>query len=77
LDISLEETVRRHATRPKATAFSAEEMATWYRPRDLLDSPRETVIDETSSLGATVERLLAETGLIRPEPELASVQPYG
>jgi predicted kinase len=77
LDIPLEETVRRHATRPKATAFTAEEMATWYKPRDLVDWPRETVIDETSSLEATVRRILAETGLISPEPELAAVQPYG
>ena len=77
LDIPLEETVRRHATRPKATEFSAEEMATWYRSRDLLDSPRETVIDQTSSLEVTVQRILAETGLIRPEPELDTVQSYG
>jgi predicted kinase len=63
LDIPLEETVRRHATRDKATAFSAEEMSAWYRERDLLDQPRETIIDHTSSLEATVDRILADTGL--------------
>ncbi|MFG1816163.1 AAA family ATPase [Kribbella sp. NPDC049174] len=63
LDIPLEETVRRHATRPKATAFTAEEMATWYYATDLLDEPRETVIDQTSSLEMTVKRILTETGL--------------
>jgi predicted kinase len=67
LDIPLEETVRRHATRPKATAFTAEEMATWYTGTDLLDEPRETVIDQTSSLQTTVNRILTETGLLRPK----------
>lgn len=62
-DIPLEETVRRHVTRDKATAFSAEEMSAWYRERDLLDQPRETIIDHTSSLEATVDRILADTGL--------------
>ncbi len=75
LDIPLEETVRRHATRPKATAFSTEEMASWYRSRDLLESPRETVIDETSSLEATIHRILTETGLVSPGPEVDRVQP--
>ena len=63
LDIPFEETVRRHATRDKATAFTADDMVAWYRLRDLLDEPRETVIDETSSLGATVQQILNETGL--------------
>jgi predicted kinase len=67
LDIPLEETVRRHATRPKATAFTAEDMATWYHPTDLLDDPPETVIDQTSSLQTTVNRILTEADLLRPK----------
>ncbi|MFG1621555.1 hypothetical protein [Kribbella sp. NPDC049227] len=63
LDIPFEETVRRHATREKVSAFTAEAMAEWYRPQDLLEWPRETVIDQTSSLDATVQRILRETGL--------------
>ncbi|TDO62560.1 hypothetical protein EV651_106175 [Kribbella sp. VKM Ac-2571] len=70
LDIPFEETVRRHATRDKATAFTAEDMADWYRPRDLLEQPRETIIDETSSLEATVQQILQETGLGRPAAEV-------
>jgi hypothetical protein len=64
LDVSFDETVRRHATRDKATAFGAADMAAWYRPRDLLDRPRETVIDEMSSLDATVQLIMRETGLL-------------
>jgi predicted kinase len=67
LDIPLEETIRRHATRPKASAFTAEEMATWFYGQDLLDEPRETIIDQTSSLDTTVKRILTETDLLRPK----------
>jgi predicted kinase len=68
LDVPLEETVRRHATRSKATEFGADEMAAWYQPSDLLDWPRETIIDQTSSLEATIHRILAETGLDSTTP---------
>jgi len=63
LDIPFEETIRRHATRSKATAFTAEEMATWFHAQDLLGEPRETVIDQTSSLEMTVKRILTDSGL--------------
>ncbi|MEU8221482.1 AAA family ATPase [Kribbella sp. NPDC048915] len=63
LDVSFEETVRRHATRAKANAFSAADLAEWYSHRDLLERPQETVIDETSSLDATVQQILDDTGL--------------
>ena len=65
LGIPFEETVRRHATRPKATEFTGADMADWYHPLDLLDEPRETVIDQHSSLATTVARILTETGLAR------------
>jgi hypothetical protein len=70
LDIPFAETVRRHATRTKANAFSATDMAGWYRTRDLLERPRETIIDETSSLDATVQQILTETGLGGPPAEV-------
>ena len=63
LDIPFEETVRRHAMRDKAMAFTADDMAEWYRPQDLLDHPRETVIDHASSLETTVQQILTETRL--------------
>jgi thymidylate kinase len=65
LDVPFEETVRRHGTRPKASAFDAEEMRSWYQHRDLLDQPRETVIDESSTLPATIELVVETAGLQR------------
>jgi hypothetical protein len=41
-------------------------MATWFYGQDLLDEPRETVIDQTSSLEMTIKRILTETNLLRP-----------
>ena len=64
LDISLEETIRRHATRPQAAEFTAEDMRSWYLRRDLLGCVPERVIGEASSLGHTVDTILADSGLL-------------
>src|ERR1700759_4854259 len=36
LDVSFEETVRRHASKPQASDYGRAEMSGWYRERDLL-----------------------------------------
>jgi cytidylate kinase len=63
LDISFDETVRRHATRAKASAFDADAMREWYRGHDPLGVPGEVVIPESSTLDETVRRIMVETGL--------------
>jgi hypothetical protein len=63
LDISWEETVRRHATRPQAAEFGVDDMRDWYRPRDLLTAVREQVIPETSTLQETTSLILARARL--------------
>jgi predicted kinase len=74
LDVPFPETLRRHATRPQATEFSEHQMQSWYQPSDLLPSGVETVIGADSSLEATVDRVLRESGLIRPVAAAASQQ---
>jgi deoxyadenosine/deoxycytidine kinase len=64
LDVSLDETLRRHASRPQATEFGPEEMRGWYCQRDLLSSIHERVIPETSTLEQTVKLILEETHLL-------------
>lgn len=59
-DISWEETVRRHRTRPQADEFTVEQMREWYRPRDLLGFPGERIIQESATLLETVGRILDE-----------------
>ncbi|MER5355871.1 kinase [Kitasatospora sp. NPDC002551] len=66
LDVGFDETVRRHATRPLSAEVSAEQMADWYRPLDLLPGGIEHVIGEDSTLEATVARILADTALTPP-----------
>jgi predicted kinase len=59
-DISFEETVRRHHTRPESAEFTSELMRTLYTPRDLLDFVDERLVTESSSLDGTVNRVLIE-----------------
>jgi predicted kinase len=64
LDIPFDETVRRHATRAKASAFDADAMREWYRGHDPLGVPGEVIIAASSTLDETVRRVLSETGLV-------------
>ena len=64
LEVSLDETIRRHATRPQAAEFGPDEMREWYRPRDLLAAVPERIIPEASTLDETVESILAESRLL-------------
>jgi predicted kinase len=65
LDVSMDETIRRHATRPQAAEFAADDMRGWYRARDLLTRVAEHVVPETSTLQETTALILAETQLLR------------
>lgn len=68
-DVSLEESLRRHATRPQAAEFGPEDMRSWYIERDLLPGVDERIVPETSSLEATVDRITREMF-----PELAGLR---
>lgn len=67
LDVSLEETFRRHALRPQASTFGTDAMRDWYRPRDLLTSLQERVVPETSTLQQTTRLILADTQLLKQD----------
>ncbi len=62
-DLTWEETVRRHATRPQAQEFSPSDMQGWYRPRDLLPGGLEQIVPPESTLEQTVSRLLQHLDL--------------
>lgn len=67
LDVSIEETVRRHVTKPIATEVSEEKLRSWYQPKNYLDVPGEVIIDETSTLEETVERIHKSLYILRKE----------
>jgi predicted kinase len=56
-DISLEETLRRHATKPVANEYGEEQMRKWYLPYDVLRVKNEQIIDETLTLEQIVEKI--------------------
>jgi predicted kinase len=64
LDVCLEETFRRHATRPLAAEVSPDQMREWYRPRDLLGGICECIVPETTTLAQTTALILADTQLL-------------
>lgn len=65
-DLSFEETVNRHSTRPQAQEFTPEQMQDWYRPRDLLPFVQERFIPPESSLPDTVKRIFLDAHLSKP-----------
>jgi hypothetical protein len=78
LDVPLEETLRRHATKPTAREYGEIEMRSWYHPNDRLEFLCETVIPAKSSLDNSVDLVLRESfpadALHRPVD--ASRQPH-
>lgn len=64
LDVSLAETLRRHAGRAQAAEFGPEFLRDWYVHRDLLGTPGEVIVDESSSLDETVAQVLRTSGLL-------------
>lgn len=62
VDVPLEETLRRHATRPLAADVPADKMRDWYVPGDTLGLPGETVLDGTADLDAMLDAIRARIG---------------
>jgi hypothetical protein len=60
LDVSLPETLRRHAGKPIADHVSDAEVASWYREHDVLGVEGETVLGEELSEDDMVARVLAD-----------------
>jgi adenylate kinase family enzyme len=64
LDVSFDETVRRHLQRPQADTFTADQMRDWYVPHDVLGVAGEHTIAQTSAFDATIEAILATSDLL-------------
>ena len=56
-DVSFEETVRRHATKPNAHEFGESEMRQWWKDQDVLDVPGERRIGEKLTLAEIVDMI--------------------
>jgi hypothetical protein len=62
-DVSFEETLRRHQTKPQAAEYGEAEMRDWYRPQDYLPGGIEEIIPESSSLDDAVSRIMRAVAL--------------
>jgi thymidylate kinase len=59
-DIPLEETLRRHKTKPNSHEFGEKELRAWYSQRDYLHVKDEQIISEQLSCNDIVEKLFLE-----------------
>lgn len=69
LDVTYNETVRRHLTREEPIPVTPDQMRHWYTHRDLLHLPNETLIPETSTPTQTVTTILHTSGLTTAAPQ--------
>jgi hypothetical protein len=77
-DIPFEITVERHHTKPNCHEWTVEDMRSWFLPEDVLPGGIDRIVSPDSTLEETVERILAETGLLDaprpPQPSLAEAE---
>ena len=66
-ELALDETLRRHRTKPLAAEVSVDTVTTWYRNADRVRALREVVFDETVSAREALERVLADVGWSAPD----------
>lgn len=59
-DISFEETLRRHRTKPNRDEFGEEDMRRWWQEKDYLDNIKETVLGEDIILEEAVEKICGD-----------------
>ena len=57
LDVPLEETVRRHGTRPLGAELPVDKLREWYVPSDTLGVPGEVVLHGDDDLASTVRQI--------------------
>jgi len=61
-DLTFEETLRRHTTKPKAAEFGETQMRRWWRDADPLTEIAESIIDQGPALSDSVSRVVADCG---------------
>lgn len=55
LDVSFEETLRRHSTKPNAHEFGETELRRWYKQKDVTGFDGEIIIPESASIEQAVD----------------------
>ncbi len=63
-DLSFEETLRRHMTKPNRDEFGEADMRSWWVEKDFLQEIRETVFTEETTLPEAVERICQDAAAL-------------
>lgn len=71
-DLDLDETLRRHRTKSLVGGVSEEQVASWYRSRDLVEDLRESVFDAAVTPRAALERVLTDVRWVSGATSAAS-----
>ena len=66
IDVSFEETLRRHATKDKYQEFGEDEMRLWWKDRNHLGIADEKIIDESMDVDNAVKHIF---GNLKPQEE--------
>ena len=62
-DVSLDETLRRHATKPIAGEVTEQQLRSWYRAQDVAGFANETIVPESMSAEESASLILRRAGL--------------
>lgn len=62
-DVPLEETLKRHQSKPNAHEFGEKEIREWYKEKDLLGLKNEQIINQNLNLNQIIEKILTDCGL--------------
>lgn len=71
LDVTLEETLRRHADRPLSNEVTPAQLRDWYVHRDLLGLSGEMVLDGSREPAWVLARMTEQVGPITPRSSIA------
>jgi len=63
MNVSLEETLKRHVSKPNAHEFGKKEMRDWYKENDVLGFNGKKIIPKTNNTSETVDAILTDTEL--------------
>jgi adenylate kinase family enzyme len=62
-DVSFEETLRRHRTKPNKDEWTEEDMKEWYHPKDFMGYKFEHEISENSTKSETIKKIREIAGI--------------
>jgi len=70
LDVTLDETLRRHAGGPLAADVAPERLSEWFQAHDVLGVPGEVVLDANQPSQDTLAALREHIGPVTPHPDV-------